>query len=121
MNRLAISKTLNVLAAALLIAYLIFGADWLLGIAVVICLGNAFESRLTAALARYWIRFGLFLGRINSRIILTILFFGVLTPLAYLYRLFNREKADHFLANKRQSYFDDARKTYRPEDFEKPW
>jgi len=121
MDRTDILKTVTVLVLALLIAHLIFGARWLLWLAVLLCLGNAFESRATAAVARYWMRFARMLGSVNSRILLTLLFYLVLTPLAFLYRIFNRDKAAHFLENRKTSYFEEVRKTYGPEDFEKLW
>jgi hypothetical protein len=121
MNRLESIKTITVLAIAFLIAHLIFGARWLLWTALLLLVGGAFESRITTAMARYWMQLASFLGRINSKVILTLMFFVVLTPIAFLYRLFNREKVDHFLRNRRDSYFDDIQKTYGHEDFEKLW
>lgn len=121
LDRLDTSKTISVLTLALLIAYVIFGAPWLLWVAVLLTLGNAFESRLTTALARYWMKFAAFLGAFNSRVILTLTFYLILTPLAFVFRIFNRPLVDHFQTNKRQSYFEDLKKTYTPADFEKTW
>jgi len=121
LDRLATSKTISVLTLAVLIAYVIFSAQWLLWVAVLLTLGNAFESRITAALARYWMKFAAVLGAFNSRVILTVTFYLILTPLAFVYRIFNRPLVDHFRANKRQSYFEDLGKTYTPADFEKTW
>lgn len=121
MDRLETLKTITVLVVAFLIAYLIFGVKWLLWIALLLTLGNALESRITAAIAKYWMKFAHTLGSINSRIILTVIFFIFLTPIAFVYRLFNKEKVDHFLKNNNTSCFDEINKTYRREDFEKPW
>jgi hypothetical protein len=121
LDRLATSKTISVLTLAVLIACLIFSARWLLWLAVLMTLGNAFESRFTTALARYWMKFANLLGAFNSRVILTATFYLILTPLAFVYRIFNRPLVDHFRANKRQSYFENLNKTYTPADFEKTW
>jgi len=121
MNRLDTLKTITVLTLAFLIAYLIFGAQWLLWAALLLALGNACESRATAAVAKYWMQFASRLGSINSRIILTFMFFFILTPIAWLYRRFNREQVMHFRENRRSSYFDDVEKSYSREDFEKLW
>ncbi|HAJ27557.1 MAG TPA: hypothetical protein DCG53_10000 [Syntrophus sp. (in: bacteria)] len=121
LDRLATSKTISVLTLAVLIAYVIFRAQWLLWVALLLTLGNAFESRFTTALARYWMKFAAVLGAFNSRVILTATFYFILTPLAFVYRIFNRPLVDHFRANKRQSYFEDLQKTYTPADFEKTW
>ncbi|MFA5181869.1 MAG: SxtJ family membrane protein [Syntrophales bacterium] len=121
LDRLATSKTISVLTLAVLIAYVVFSAPWLLWAAVLLTLGNAFESRFTTVLARYWMKFAALLGGFNSRVILTVTFYLILTPLAFVYRIFNRPLVDHFRANKRQSYFEDLNKTYTPADFEKTW
>ena len=121
MNRLETIKTVTVLTLALLVVYLIFEVQWLLWLAVLLTLGNVFESRITTALAGYWMRFAAFLGQINSKIILAFMFYGVLTPIAFLYRLFNQDKVDHFRKNRRQTYFEEVEKSYGPEDFEKLW
>jgi len=121
LDRLATSKTISVLTLAVLIAYVIFSAQWLLWLALLLTLGNAFESRATSALAGYWMKFATVLGAFNSRVILTVTFYFILTPLAFVYRVFNRPLVDHFRINKRQSYFEDMNKKYTPADFEKTW
>ena len=121
LDRLATLKTINVLTMAILIAYVVFNAQWLLWAALLLTLGNAFESRITSALACYWMKFATVLGAFNSRLILTLTFYLILTPLAIVYRIFNRSLVDHFRANKRQSYFEDLSKNYTPADFEKTW
>jgi len=121
LDRLGTLKTINILTLAVLIAYLIFGAPWLIWIAALLTLGNALESRVTAALARGWMKFAAVLGAFNSRVILTLTFYLILTPLAFVFRIFNRPLVDHFRANKRQSYFEDLNKRYTPGDFEKSW
>jgi len=121
LDRLATSKTISVLTLAVLIAYVIFSAQWLLWVALLLTLGNTFESRLTTALASSWMKFAAVLGAFNSRVILTVTFYLILTPLAFVYRIFNRPLVDHFRANKRQSYFEDINKIYTPADFEKTW
>ncbi len=121
MDRIDTLKTNTVLTLAFLVAYLLFGAKWLLWIALLLAVGNAFESRATTVIARYWMRFASFLGAVNTRILLAVLFFAILTPIALLYRLFNREAADRFKKNSQSSYFDDVRKSFSREDFEKLW
>jgi hypothetical protein len=120
-DRIDTLKTIAVLSVALIGAYLVFGSPWLIWAALFLSLGNAFESRITAAIARYWMKFAAVLGSFNSKVILTIIYFAVLTPVAFLFRIFNRPLVDHFRANKRASYFDELNKTYQKSDFEKMW
>ncbi len=73
------------------------------------------RDRKGLARLRQWI------GRINSRILLTLIFFLFLTPIAWLYRLFNRTLVDHFLADTRASTFQERNHRWEPADFEKIW
>jgi Na+/phosphate symporter len=125
LDRIAIFKTINVLSLALLICYLFFSAQWLLWLACLLVLGNTIESRITARItaliAEYWMKFAHYLGSINSKVLLTVIFFLVLTPVAFFYRLFNKDNVAHFIMNGRKSYFDDINKQYKKSDFEKVW
>ena len=121
MNRIDTFKTINVLALAFLLGYLVLSIKWLLWMALLLSLGNAFESRVTAWIAEYWMKFAAVIGNFNSKIILSIMFFIILTPIAFVYRFLNRDLVDHFRANKRQSYFDDINKPFAKSDFEKLW
>jgi len=120
-DSLATSKTINILTLALLVAFLVFGVQWLLWIAMLLCLGNALESRITSAIACYWMKFAAVLGAFNSKVILILTFYLILTPLAFVYRIFNHHLVDHFRINKRQSYFEERNKSYTKADFEKTW
>jgi len=121
LDRIAVFKTINVLSLALLICYLLFSAQWLLWLACLLIMGNAFESRITTWIAKYWMKFAHFLGNINSKVLLSIIFFVVLTPVAFAYRQFNKGMVKHFKTNTSKSYFDDIQKTYHKEDFERLW
>jgi uncharacterized protein involved in cysteine biosynthesis len=121
LDRLGIFQTIHVLVLALLIAFLIFGSRWLLWAAVALAAANTFENRLTAWIARGWLAFAHRIGGINSRILLTLIFFLFLTPIAALYRVFNRTLVDHFRKDGRDSTFQERNHRWEPADFEKIW
>jgi hypothetical protein len=52
----------------------------------------ATAPRALAPFNRLWFRFGMLLGRVVSPVILSIIFFGLLTPIAYAARLFGRDE-----------------------------
>ena len=62
-----------------------------------------------------WSRFGMLLNRIFSPILLGTVYFIILTPIALLYRLFNKEKKAELTS------FIDRNKVFTPNDFEHPW
>lgn len=62
-----------------------------------------------------WSKFGMLLNRIFSPVLLGIVYFIILTPIALSYRLFNpKKKAD-------KSSFIDRNRIFIPNDFENPW
>lgn len=60
-------------------------------------------------------RFGNLLNKITSPILLGITYFLILTPIAWLYRLFNRTEEEQ------DSTMNERVKTYSKEDFIHPW
>lgn len=60
-----------------------------------VCLGFGavalLQPRLLSPLNRLWMRLGLFLHRIVSPVVLGIMFFGVVTPMGMLMRLFGKD------------------------------
>jgi hypothetical protein len=62
------------------------------------------------------------LGRFNTRLLLGLIFYLLLTPVALLYRLFNRRAVDHFRKDTGGSLFSDIEgDPCSKESFEKPW
>ncbi len=59
------------------------------------------------------------LGYINSRILLSIIFFFILTPLAFLNRLFS--KSSFQATEKGASAYKERNHLYAKEDFDNPW
>ena len=64
---------------------------WAIAVAVVFALSAWLAPRVLAPLNRIWFRFGELLHRIVSPIALGVIFFGVITPYAFVMRLFGRD------------------------------
>jgi len=57
-------------------------------------------------LNKLWMQFGYLIGKIISPIILGIIFFGLLTPMSIIMRLFGRDELNlRFIENQNQSYW----------------
>jgi len=121
MDRIKVFKTTNTLSIALLIGFVAFNVKWLLWAALLLLLGAIIESRVTTILSEYWMKFAHILGNVNSRIILSIVFYMILTPFALIYRMFNKAAIDHFFGKNRKSNFDDKSSAYSKESLEKLW
>ncbi len=62
---------------------------------------------------RVWMRFGLVIGFINTRIIMAILFYGLFLPIGFVMRLFGWDAMHRQLSGKVESYRVVSRKPRR--------
>ncbi len=80
---------------------------WSIGIAAAFTVLALVLPRVLAPLNRLWFRFGLFLNRIVSPIILGLMFYGVFTPIGLLLRLFGKDLLRLKLDKSTESYWID--------------
>jgi hypothetical protein len=81
----------------------------LLAIAAVLLLCAAIAPSLLRPVYRGWMRLGEVLAWINTRIILTLVFFLVVTPIGVVMRLFGRSPiATRMTRGRRESYWTDV-------------
>ena len=121
MNRLEVLKTVFALAFVLVVGYLLFKIKLLLWIAVFLMAGSTFENKVIVVIAESWMKFASFLGNINSKVILAVIFYLVVTPLAFAYRFFHKRSVEYFKTNNKKSYFDDVPPSQGKAVFEKLW
>ncbi len=75
----------------LLILYIRTKRDGMLWAAIVLHVMNMTVPRIYAPIAVVWLGFSHLLGTVMSKILLSILFFGVVTPIGILRRLFGKD------------------------------
>ena len=68
------------------------------------------NSKILSPLNLLWFKFGLLLGKIVSPIVMGIIFFGVVTPISLLLKLFNKDVLN-LKKNKGKSYWVEKSKT----------
>ena len=64
---------------------------WSLVISLVFLILGLINSRFLTPLNKLWFKFGIFLGKIISPVIMGIIFFLVVTPIGILMRLFKKD------------------------------
>ncbi len=110
--------TLVVIAIGFTILFLIFKIYWLLAPVAISVLGFAI-SPLGQVIHRAWFSFAKMLGYINNRILLFLIFFVILTPIAFLRKLFGKNNPpDKHMHN---SYFQNRNQVFQPMDLQNPW
>jgi hypothetical protein len=83
------------------------------GIGIVLALGALLAPAALRVPNRVWWRFAGVLGWINSRILLTVFFFVVLTPVGCVMRLFGRSPLRAVRADTNWSVYDERRRDSR--------
>ena len=71
-----------------------FGGEirlWSLIISLIFLILGLFNSTILSPLNKIWFKFGLFLGKIVSPLIMGIIFFLVVTPIGFIMRLLGKD------------------------------
>jgi len=115
-------ETIAVLAFVSLVLGLFFKLHILHYIALFLLFIGIFLRGLSVRIANIWLKFSAVLGGISTRIVLLVIFFVFLTPIAYLYRMFHGD----FISLKRHgavgaTYWNERCHEYGPKDLENPW
>ncbi|MEM6349026.1 MAG: SxtJ family membrane protein [Bacteroidota bacterium] len=113
-------KTILVLILANLIAFVI----WRFQILVYVAIGLGLLSLLSPQLVKWihttWMNLAEYLGWINSRILLTAVFFLLLTPIALIVRLFQKDILQ-LKKSKNDSMFIERNHLFRRADLKNMW
>ena len=64
---------------------------WALAISLIFLFLGILNSRILTPLNKLWFKFGIFLGKIISPLIMGIIFFFVVTPIGLLMKLFKKD------------------------------
>lgn len=93
---------------------------YLVEIAFAIGLVSIFIPAAAKAIEWAWLKFAMALGWINSRILLSIIYFVFLLPIAWLSRLFTNDPL-RLKARDSQSMYTTRNHQYKKEDLENIW
>ncbi len=119
MKREQILEAILVIVAGLLVLSLLFGVRALVFVSLGLLCAAIFSRHLAEKIAQFWFGVAHLLGRINSFILLSAVFYLILTPVALISKLFNRSN----LSSKKdlESFYIERDHEYLPEDFENTW
>jgi hypothetical protein len=119
-TRVQVLESCTLLALVVLLAYLVLHRPLFLYLAVAMLGLPLVAGPLATAVVGWWLKLSELLAAINSTIILCLVFFGVLTPLAFVYRLFNRDPL-RLRWDSSASYYVERNHTFSSSDLEKLW
>ena len=110
------------ICVGLLVLYWVFDNTYFLIAATVVGVSALLSQFLAKMIAWFWYKLAEILGRINGFIILTVLFFLFLTPLAWLSKLFRKDELQLKRKTKPEdSYFIERNHSFNKKDLENLW
>jgi hypothetical protein len=113
-------KAQLVIVTGLVVLYFIFKSPWWLYAAAAVGLLSLAIPVVGDLIVKVWFKIAEVLGNINGKIILSVLFFVFLFPIALLYRMTSKNP----LAIKRtddKSFYTERNHLYTKEDLEQSW
>ena len=81
---------------------------WPFGISIIFLILGLLNSKILTPLNKIWFKFGLFLGKIISPLIMGIIFFFVVTPIGIIMRVLGKDLLN-LKYNKSKSYWIEKR------------
>ncbi len=114
-------KTINALLLFFLVLFYFTENKIFILVAAWLLINDIIYFKLNRVISTYWLQFSEAMGKVMSKVILSIVFYVFLTPIAILFRVFNKSAVDNFLANNKDSYFEDSKTDYSKESFLKSW
>lgn len=115
-------RTVLTLSVGFIVLYFITDWKWTIPAALLVGLAGIFSPYLSAKIDYLWMKLAWFLSLVIPNILLSVIFFLLLFPIALLSRLFNQANKDPLnLQNKAQSNFKSSNKYFDKVSFEKPW
>lgn len=114
------TQTILVIVIGLVLLFLISEWKWTIQAAFMLGLIGIFSTNLSKKIDFLWMKLAWVLSLIIPNILLSIIFYLMLTPLAFLTKLFG-EKDPLKIKPQPSSLFRTVNKEYNKESFEKLW
>ena len=77
---------------------------WSLLLSIIFLVLGILNSKILTPLNYSWYKFGIFLGKVVSPIVMTVIFFGVITPIGLLMKILKKDLLN-LKFNKNKSYW----------------
>ena len=114
-------ETSLVITTGLLILWFVYKTEWILFASLLIGLLSLMSGTFAGIIAAAWKKIADILGWVMPKVLLSVVFYLVLTPVALVSRLFTKDALGLKRKNKEESYWIEHVHLLKPEDFEKTW
>ncbi len=113
------SSTILTISMGFLLIHIITNWQWAIFTSISIGFVGLVSNYMSDKIERVWLQLAKILSYIVPNILLSLIFYFFLTPLAFLYRLFNKDVLK--LSNKYESYFNNVNEIMDKDSFHKTW
>jgi len=113
-------ETILVITVGLLVLHLVFSARIFLTLSLIVGLTGILSTLLSEKIDFLWNKLSHLLGTVSNGVLLTLVFFLVLTPVGLVRRLFKKNGMTR-AARDQRSNFTDRDHTFTKQDLEKTW
>ena len=113
-------RNIAVIVGGLLIISLVFDFEVLVYISAVIAMASGLFPPVGRMINWLWMRLALILGWFNSRVLLSVVYFILLFPIALVSRLFTKDSLQ-LKPKEKKSYFEERNHTFTKEDLINTW
>lgn len=120
-KRRVVLETLTPLVLVLLALHLYFARAGFLYGAIGLLVVMLFIKPLATVIADGWLKFAGMIALVNTKVLLTVVFFLLLTPVAFLFRIFTRNPLRLKAEKELSSYYTEHDHLYTGDDLDKLW
>lgn len=113
-------QTILVITLGMIVVYLAFQAKWAINTALAVGVLGLLSDTLAAKIDWLWMKLTWVLSMIVPNILLSVVFYVFLTPIAIFSRIFG-DKNPLSIRNTASTLFKDHGKPFDKASFEKPW
>lgn len=109
-------KSLLAISGGLIVCFFLFHKNYLLILSLVIIIIGLSSKLLSIKIHWIWNKFAYYLGYIQSKLLLFLIYFIFLTPLALIRKLFKKKANQNT-----NTYFEVRNHIFNKNDLENPW
>lgn len=113
-------KTMLTICVGFLLVFIITKIKWVLLVSLIVGLVGMFSSYLSEKIEFLWNKLAWLLSLVVPNVLLSIIFYLFLFPIAILSKLFGK-KDEFLLKNNQASTFVNTNKSFSKKSFEQPW
>ena len=119
-NKLKAKSTILVIVVGFIIIYAYSKNYNFLRISIIIGLVGVISDNASLIIDKIWFKISYILGLIVPNILLGLIFYIILFPIALLSRIFKKDDS-LMLSNNKESFFKNRIQNFKITSFEKPW